>query len=109
MPVILAIWETEIERITVGRQPKQKVHRTAWAKKFTRPHLNRKNLGMVAGTCHRSYSGKPKIGVSQSWLAWAKEETLSPKITRAKGAGGMAPGIEHLPHRHEALSLNRTG
>jgi hypothetical protein len=35
-------------------------------------------------------TGKLKIGGSLSRPAWAKSKTLSPKITRAKRAGGMA-------------------
>jgi hypothetical protein len=50
-----------------------------WVKKFVRPHLDGKTVGMVACTCPSSYSGKLKIGGLQSRLAWAKIETLSPK------------------------------
>jgi hypothetical protein len=37
---------------------------------------------------------------------WAKSETLSPKITRAKRAGGMVQVTVHLPHKHKTLSSN---
>jgi hypothetical protein len=47
-----------------------------------------------------------KIGGSQSRLAWAKNETLSPKITRVKTAGSVAQAAEHLPQKHEALNSN---
>jgi hypothetical protein len=33
-----------------------------------------------------------------------KQDTIS-KITREKKVGGMAQGVELLPHKHEALSL----
>jgi hypothetical protein len=47
---------------------------------FDRALLNRKELGMVACNFHLSYSGKPKIGGSQSRpLASVKSETLLPK------------------------------
>jgi hypothetical protein len=46
MPVIPATWKAEIRRIMVLGQPGQK--------KFARPHLNGKNLGVVVQTCHPS-------------------------------------------------------
>jgi hypothetical protein len=48
MPVILAAWETKI-RLEVPDQLAQK--------KFVRPHLVGKILGIVALTCHPSNSG----------------------------------------------------
>jgi hypothetical protein len=62
--------EAEIRRIIVVGWPGQK---------FTRPHLNRKKLGMVAHTCHPNYSVKNEIGGSRSRWALAKNETLSQK------------------------------
>jgi hypothetical protein len=64
-----AIQEAEIRKITVLGQ----------AEKFVRPHLNGKNLDMVAHACHFSNSMKHKIGGTQSSLAWGKSKTLSPK------------------------------
>jgi hypothetical protein len=48
-------------------------------KKFIRPHFNRKELGIVACTCHSSHGRKLKIGGSRSRPAWAKREALSQK------------------------------
>jgi hypothetical protein len=48
-------------------------------KKVSRPHLKGKMLGMVAGACHPSNSGKCKIGGLWSRSTWAKCETLPPK------------------------------
>jgi hypothetical protein len=36
----------------------------------------------------------------------AKSESLCPKIIRTKRADGVAQTVEHLPHKHEALSSN---
>jgi hypothetical protein len=56
------------------------------SKKFTRPRLTVKKLGVVTHTCHPSYSSNPKIGGSGSeamqdsiskitvWEAWVKPE-----------------------------------
>jgi hypothetical protein len=57
---------------------------SAQAKRFLRPHLNRKKLGMVVCTCHPSEDRKHKIGGSWFRLTWAKSKTIS-KITKAKG------------------------
>jgi hypothetical protein len=73
--VILATWVIEIGRIMVLGQPRQK--------KFARPHLNEKKLGMTVCTCHSSH-GKPKIRGLWSSQAWAKSETLSPKYYQSK-------------------------
>jgi hypothetical protein len=48
-------------------------------KKFVRPHLNRKKLGMVLYTCHPRDGRKPEIGRLQSPSTWAKSKTLSSK------------------------------
>jgi hypothetical protein len=69
-------------------------------------HLSGKNLGVVAPACHPSYSRKHKTGDLWSRLASAKSKTLSPKITRAKRAGGMAQAVEHLSSKCQALSSN---
>jgi hypothetical protein len=47
-------------------------------KKFGRPHLNRKKVGVVACTYHPSDRRKPKIR-SHSRLAWQKVRPVSPK------------------------------
>jgi hypothetical protein len=57
------------------------------AKKFARPHLNRKKLGMVACTCYFHKEGKLKIG--GLFFRPAKNETLSPN-NQSKRAGGVA-------------------
>jgi hypothetical protein len=61
----------------------------AWTKKKKKncetPNLNRKKLTVVMCTCHPSYGRKFKIGGSQSRLAWAKGETLSPKQPEQRG------------------------
>jgi hypothetical protein len=44
-------------------------------KKVFEAHLNRKILGVVAHTCHPSYSGKLKIGGSWSRIGWTKKKT----------------------------------
>jgi hypothetical protein len=47
----------------LGGQDLDHSSRLAWVKKkFMRPHLNRKKLGVVMCICHLSYSGKNKIG-----------------------------------------------
>jgi hypothetical protein len=51
-------------------------------KKFVKPHLNRKMLGMIA---HPSYGKKFKAGGSQSRLNWAKCKTLFQKPSEQKG------------------------
>jgi hypothetical protein len=56
MPIILATWEAEIGKIAVLGQPGKKM--------FVRFQLNEKKLGVVACTCHPTYSRKRKIGGS---------------------------------------------
>jgi hypothetical protein len=41
-------------------------------KKFARPHLNGKELGVMVHACRPSDGKKHKIGESRSRLAWAK-------------------------------------
>jgi hypothetical protein len=48
-------------------------------KKVARPHLNNKNKKIWACASLSNNSGKLKIGRSQSRMAWAKSNTLSPK------------------------------
>jgi hypothetical protein len=55
----------------------------------------------MACTCHPSDGEKHKIGGPQSMLAWAKSETLSPKIMRAKMVGGIAQVIQLRCNKHE--------
>jgi hypothetical protein len=73
---------------------------------FMRPHLNRKQLGVVACGCHPSDGRELKIGGSWSRLAWTKSETLSWETQHKKGAGGIDQPVEHLPSNCEALSSN---
>jgi hypothetical protein len=68
-PVILAIWETEIGRITI-RGLDKKVHET---------HLNGKKLDIVVQACDPSDGRKHKIGRLKSSLAQAKNKILSQK------------------------------
>jgi hypothetical protein len=53
MPVILVTWETEIRRIKVPGNPRQR--------KFMRPHLNGKKMRMVVHNCYSSHNRKHKI------------------------------------------------
>jgi hypothetical protein len=57
---------------------KDYISRPARAKKFVRPHLNGKKLGVVVCTCHPSDGRRLKIGGSWSSLPWAKSKTLFP-------------------------------
>jgi hypothetical protein len=52
--------------------------RSAQAKKFARPHLSGRKLGMVVGTCHLRDSGTQngRVIVQAGLEKW---ETLSPK------------------------------
>jgi hypothetical protein len=36
---------------------------------------------------------------------WEKHKTLFEKITKTKGAGGVAQEVEHFPSKQEALKL----
>jgi hypothetical protein len=59
MPVMLDIWEAEIGKVVFpGYQ----------AKKFVKPHLNRKKLGVMVYICHPNNSEKCKIGEFQDCL-----------------------------------------
>jgi hypothetical protein len=71
MPVIPSLWEAEIRRIAIPGQSQQK--------KVWETPSQWKKLCMVACGCHLSNGGTHKIGGTQSRLAWAKRETLSPK------------------------------
>jgi hypothetical protein len=51
-------------------------------KKFKRPDLNRKKLGMVTHTCYPSYSGKHEWDCSPGYPG-KKGDSIS-KITRGK-------------------------
>jgi hypothetical protein len=73
MPVILAMWEAKIRRITVPGQPRQKHSQD--------PISTEKKLGMVAHACHSSRGLKPKIGGSRSRLGLDKKEDPISKIT----------------------------
>jgi hypothetical protein len=65
IPTILATWEAENERIVPG----EPIH--THKKVFTRPHLTREKLDMVAQARQDSYYEKGKIGGSRSWQTWA--------------------------------------
>jgi hypothetical protein len=96
MPVILATWEAEID----WSQFKASTDK----KKFSRPHLKRKKLGMVACACHSSDSWKCKIGGSWVQAGLGEKWDCISKITTAKRVWGVAQ--DHLPSKHEALSSN---
>jgi hypothetical protein len=49
-----------------------------WAKKFVRPHLDGKKLGMAAGIYHPSNGRKHKIGGLCPSRPGQKSKTLSP-------------------------------
>jgi hypothetical protein len=79
--------------------------RPARTKKFTRPHLNRKMLDMMAFTSQSSYSWKHKIETSQSRPTWAESKTLCPKYqSRKVWRHGSRAGF--LPSKHKILSSN---
>jgi hypothetical protein len=76
------------------------------SKKFGRPHLDGKKLGVVAHACHPSAGRKHKIGGPWSRPVRTKSETPISKLTRAKRAGGMVQGVEHLTNKDKALNSN---
>jgi hypothetical protein len=81
------------------------------AKKFARPHLNGKKLGMVACTCHPTTGESIRqedCGLGQpGQKKKKKKKSNTSKITRAKRAGGTTEVVEwHLPSKCEALSSN---
>jgi hypothetical protein len=49
------------------------------AKKFMKPHLKIKTLGVVVHACHPSNTWKHKIGRWRSKPAWANSEILIPE------------------------------
>jgi ribosomal protein L31 len=57
MSLILAIWETEIRRIVVSGQHRQK-KKKSWQNHIT----TEKKLSIEVHACHPSYAGKTKIG-----------------------------------------------
>jgi hypothetical protein len=77
------------------------VSRSAWAKIFVRPP-SQGQLPSVGHACHPIYGRKHKISWSRQ--IWTKSENLSPKITRAKWAGGKAQAVECLLRKHDPLS-----
>jgi hypothetical protein len=66
------------------------------AKNFMKPHLNRKNLGVVLQACPPSNGRKLKIGL-QSRSAWVRSETLFPKSPNSR----VAQAVECLPSKCE--------
>jgi hypothetical protein len=72
------------------------------SEKFTRLHLKRKNLSMVAYTCHHRCNKKDKIA-ENAILGHLAGLALS-KLVRAKWAGGMSQVVVYLLCKHEVLS-----
>jgi hypothetical protein len=72
--IILASQETEIRRITIPRQSRQK--------KFGMPHLNRKKPGTVADACHPRDSRKLKNRRTEVQASLCKSKTPISKITK---------------------------
>jgi hypothetical protein len=54
-----------------------------------------KKNSMVVHTCHPSYVGDTKHDCSPDLLGQEKQKP-APKITIAKRAGEVAPGVDHL-------------
>jgi hypothetical protein len=106
MPTILASLEAEIGRIMARDQPWSLNQQLSTGAHAYHPKLHKrvrsegsqfqdspgkkvsktlpststeKKVGVVACTCHPSYSRKHKIGESQSRPAWTKSKTLSAK------------------------------
>jgi hypothetical protein len=76
-PVIPAVWEAELRRITIPGQPRQK---------------SLQDLTSTEKSCHTSDGGKLKIG---SWCRPAWQKAPISKMTKAKRAGDMAQAVEH--------------
>jgi hypothetical protein len=74
MPVLLAAWEVETQRVVVGSQ---------LGKKLARPHLNQL-VGLLVHACHPSYAGGDKCHPGQSRQ---KSETLFKKQLKPMGLG----------------------
>jgi hypothetical protein len=90
-PVILATWEPEIGRITIGGQPRKKGCESPF-----QPWMG------AGGVCHPKLCQEAQRGETQSQTSLGSE-TLSPK-TQAKRARSMTQVGEHLPSKYEALS-----
>jgi hypothetical protein len=96
MSVIPRYWEAEIRNIRVPGQSRQK--------KLARCHLNGKKLSMVECASRPSRGTKSKTGGSQSRLAQKAKPYL--QTIRAKRARSMAPTIQHLSTKRDALNSN---
>jgi hypothetical protein len=81
MPVTPSYREDDIGRITIPGQ---------LGKKGSQDLLSMKKAGQIGAHLSSSYSGKLKIGGLQSRPSLSKSETISPKITIAKRAGGKS-------------------
>jgi hypothetical protein len=55
-------------------------------------------------TCHPGDDGKFKTGGSQSRKTWAKSKILFSKLTWWISARSMVQGVDHLPHKHKAMT-----
>jgi hypothetical protein len=101
MPVVLVFWKAGIihnQKDFGSGQP--------GPKKFARPHLHIKKLGMEACTYHPRNGRKHKIGGSLSRPAWAKKQDTVSKKYQSKSARGMAQEVESLTSKFAVLSSN---
>jgi hypothetical protein len=57
---------------------------------------------MIAHTCNPNFTGGRGRGSRSKAGPSKRNETLSKKLIKAKGAGRMAQVVEHLPGKHEA-------
>jgi hypothetical protein len=65
-------------------------------KKFARPHLNHKKLGMMVCACFPSYTGGVNRRIKVQTGPNIKLDHIA-KVTKAKRVGGMVQVAEHLP------------
>jgi hypothetical protein len=91
MPIILAIWETEIEGIRVQGQPRQITQETQ------SPKNNHSSQALVAHTCNRSYSrGRNQEDCSSKPAQANSSQDPISKIPTQKRAKGAAEEVERL-------------
>jgi hypothetical protein len=92
MPVILCTQETKISRIKIQGPLGKKVSNTS-----TQPKKKqKKNLGMVAHTCHPSYTESINRSISVQVDLGIHKRSYSKNKKKLKRAGGVAPVVEHM-------------
>jgi hypothetical protein len=96
MPVILDTWETEIAKIAVWGQPKQKF----------RDPFSTKKAGMVGHTWGPSFKWAIDRRIAVPGQPRQKHKIPSEKYPTAKRAGGLPQVVEHLASKHRVLSSN---